>query len=210
MSAQPGGTPNGTLPLSKKFQSRWRQAVLEGAQQMGRGNRHKEQQGNHVWLETKEIFRAAQPRHRCPESLECLHPWRYSHGQGQKQHHLSQKSTCFEVEWDSKTQEITLSFSSYHSSFMKRKVTLQGMFMKLALGINRKIYQSIVLYLSKVIPRSPGLRNFLRTRLSVWSAVSLSWDVNSSCGSWFLGAMGGKNIKVLTKKTVHLLHQCLL
>lgn len=80
---------------------------------------------NHMWLEKKEIFRVAQPRHRCPESLQHLHPWRYSHGQGHKQHNLTQKSTCFELEWDSKTQEITLSFSSYHSLFMKRKVTLQ-------------------------------------------------------------------------------------
>lgn len=96
------------------------------------------------------------------------------------------------------SQEITLSFSSYHS-FIKSKVTLQWMFIKFSLGLNRKTYQCVVLSLPKVT-ESPGLRDFFSTRLSTWTVVSLRWDVSSSHSSWSLGAWGDENIKSAHEK----------
>lgn len=101
-------------PTIQKVPEQVDQAVLEGAQQMAEATGTLSSKKNYTWLEIKKISRVAKPRNRYPERY-----WRYSHGQGHKQQHLIQKLTYFELEWDSKTQEITLSFSSYHSLFMK-------------------------------------------------------------------------------------------
>lgn len=182
--------------LFLKLHSRWVEAT---------GTRSSKE--NYTWLETKKIFRVAQvPREPgASPSLEIFTWTRTSATSPNSEVSLLWAGVGLED-----PRNITLSFSSYHSLFGKRKVTLQWMFMKFTLGIKRKSYQSIVLHLPTVIIQSPRLRNFPRTRLSVWTAVSLSQDVNSSHSSWFRGAMKDENIKVLMKKTVHLLHQCLL
>lgn len=62
LSHYPKSSRAGGDRLFLKVRSRWAEAT---------GTRSSKE--NYTWLETKKIFRVAQPRHRCPESLEHLH-----------------------------------------------------------------------------------------------------------------------------------------